>query len=553
MTMTNEELRVRLAHLEAERDLLQALADTMPDFIFAKDLDGQFVFSNRAHLHAMGVKTQADVLGKTDSELFPNELGEKYCAEDKRIVAGGEPVIKREEPVLAEDGTEHWISSTKLPWRDHAGEVVGIFGICRDITDYKRALEENRRWVEELEQRVTERNGDLATFRSMAENSKDVIFMIDPDFNFVYANKATYEVYGYDYASQEIMKLKGPDFWPEEALPFLQEVVVPRMTTESYSGEGPQKRKDGTRFPVDFTAFPIRDAEGKLTHVAVIVRDITEQKLAQKSLKESQQMLQLIMDHIPQAVFWKDRDLVFMGCNQEFAKDAGVDSPEDLIGKNDFDMPWRAQAELYRADDSQVMESGVPKLNYEEPHDMPDGQQNWMRVSKVPLRDADGRVIAVLGMYDDVTDIKRAEVERQRLQQQVIDAQRRVIQELSTPVIPVMEQVIVMPLVGSIDTMRARDITRTLLDGIHQHRAKVVILDVTGVPIVDSGVANHLNKTIQAARLKGAHTIITGISDAVAEAVVDLGIDWSDIETLSDLQTGLIRALNSLGIRLTRI
>lgn len=75
-------------------------------------------------------------------------------------------------------------------------------------------------------------------------------------------------------------------------------------------------------------------------------------------------------------------------------------------------------------------------------------------------------------------------------------------------------------------------------------------MDITGVPLVDSGVANHLNKTIQAARLKGARTIITGVSDAVAETVVDLGIDWGDVETLADLRTGLLVALASLGLKL---
>ncbi len=134
----------------------------------------------------------------------------------------------------------------------------------------------------------------------------------------------------------------------------------------------------------------------------------------------------------------------------------------------------------------------------------------------------------------------------------VIAAQKQAIQELSTPIIPVMERVIVMPLVGNIDSMRARDITRSLLAGIRKHRAKMVILDITGVAVVDSGVANHLNKTIQAARLKGARTIITGISDAVAETIVDLGIDWGDVETLSDLQTGLITALNSMGVKLVK-
>jgi rsbT co-antagonist protein RsbR len=99
--------------------------------------------------------------------------------------------------------------------------------------------------------------------------------------------------------------------------------------------------------------------------------------------------------------------------------------------------------------------------------------------------------------------------------------------------------------VGSIDSLRAREVTRNLLAGIREHHARVVILDITGVPIVDSGVAAYLNKTIQAARLKGARTIVTGVSDAVAETIVDLGIDWSGIETLSDLRTGLKAAMQS--------
>ena len=164
-----------------------------------------------------------------------------------------------------------------------------------------------------------------------------------------------------------------------------------------------------------------------------------------------------------------------------------------------------------------------------------------------------GQPLHIVTLTQDISERKQVEAERLRLQQEVIDVQRRAIQELSTPIIPVMDRIIVMPLIGSIDTMRARDITRTLLAGIRENRAKVVILDITGVPLVDSEVANHLNNTIQAARLKGARTIITGISDAVAETITDLGLDWSGIETLGNLQTGLVVALASLGLQLTRI
>ena len=279
-----------------------------------------------------------------------------------------------------------------------------------------------------------------------------------------------------------------------------------------------------------------------------------EQLLEERSEKaeRSQHMLQLVLDTIPMRIFWKNKELNYLGCNKLFAGDAGFNTPEEIIGKDDFQMGWADQAELYHADDQQVIDSGEAKINYEEPQTTPDGSQIWLRTSKIPFRDAEGNITGVLGTYDDITEYKHTQTERERLQQELINAQQQALQELSSPVIPIMERVIVMPLVGSIDSMRARDITRALLEGIGQHRAKVVILDVTGVGIMDTGIVNHLNKTIQAARLKGARTIVTGISDAVAEAIVDLGIDWSEVTTLSNLQTGLVAALDSLGVELSK-
>ena len=162
----------------------------------------------------------------------------------------------------------------------------------------------------------------------------------------------------------------------------------------------------------------------------------------------------------------------------------------------------------------------------------------------------DGMIEEVKILPDMLRQMAEGSEAQQRLQQEIIEVQQRAIQELSTPVIPIMEGIIILPLIGSVDSMRARDITRSLLAGISKHKAKVVILDVTGVGIMDTGIVNHLNKTIQAAQLKGTQTIVTGISDAVAESIVDLGIDWNEITTLSDLQTGLMVALNRLGVRL---
>lgn len=134
---------------------------------------------------------------------------------------------------------------------------------------------------------------------------------------------------------------------------------------------------------------------------------------------DAARMLQLVLDTIPVRVFWKDREGRYLGCNTLFARDAGHELPEDLLGKDDFAMGWRKQAELYRADDRAVRESGEAKLNYEEPQTTPDGKTIWLRTSKIPLRDASGEVIGILGTYEDITVQKRLadlSVHRERLE-----------------------------------------------------------------------------------------------------------------------------------------
>jgi PAS domain S-box-containing protein len=140
-----------------------------------------------------------------------------------------------------------------------------------------------------------------------------------------------------------------------------------------------------------------------------LTSEVEERKKAEKSLSEWQQMLQSVLDTIPVRVFWKDLESNYLGCNRPFALDAGLNSPEEILEKSDFEMGWVEQAELYRADDLVVMETGSPKLGYEEPQTTPDGSRIWLRTNKVPLLDAEGRIRGVLGTYEDITESKRME------------------------------------------------------------------------------------------------------------------------------------------------
>jgi rsbT co-antagonist protein RsbR len=139
--------------------------------------------------------------------------------------------------------------------------------------------------------------------------------------------------------------------------------------------------------------------------------------------------------------------------------------------------------------------------------------------------------------------------ERERIIRQQADA----IRELSTPVLQVRERLLILPIIGVLDDQRADQLTEQLLGGIRRHRAKVVVIDITGVPEITAEVANHLVQTVDASRLMGAGVIITGLSPEIAQTLVTIGVDLTKMNTVGDLQGGIEEAERQLGFRVTRV
>jgi rsbT co-antagonist protein RsbR len=136
--------------------------------------------------------------------------------------------------------------------------------------------------------------------------------------------------------------------------------------------------------------------------------------------------------------------------------------------------------------------------------------------------------------------------------ERVIRQQQDSLLELSTPVLQVRERLLILPIIGVLDDMRARQLTEQLLGGIRNHRAKVVVVDITGVADVDQAVANSLVQTVDASRLMGAEVIITGLSSKIAQTLVTIGVDLNKMRTVGDLQGGIEEAERQLGFRVTR-
>lgn len=388
------------AELAAERDLLRALMDNIPDCIYFKDTESRFTRINRAQARLLGVKIPEEAVGKTDLDFFVPDQARNAQADEREMIQSGQPIVGKVEKVWdASRARPVWVSATKVPISDSRGQVVGSVGITRDI-DQQRCTEEALRASEERHRLIAEMISDYA-FSYRVKSDGTLVHEWSTTDSFVRLTGYTPD----EVDARGTFALYHPD-----EVPSVKADVEKVIAGEPSSGEYRIITRSGEVRWLRVYRRPVWDEEqGRVVRFYGAAQDITERKLTEEALRESRQMLQLIMDHIPHAIFWKDNDLKYLGCNTAFAADAGLASPGEVAGKTDLDLPWAGHAEQYRADDRAVMESGESKLNYEEPQTVANGDPRWVRTSKVPLLDAEGQAVAVMGMYEDITERRAAE------------------------------------------------------------------------------------------------------------------------------------------------
>jgi PAS domain S-box-containing protein len=279
------------------------------------------------------------------------------------------------------------VSGTPLLGKD--GKHQGSFAVVTDIT-----------WRIEIEKK----------YKHLAEQSIQGLTIIQND-QYVYVNPAFAFLVG--YTVEEILSMSSEEGWnlihPDDRKYLLQLASDRRAGVKiPMPYEYRFVRRDGTiRWVQAFSG----DIEyGGERALQVLLIDVTEAKIAEARLRASQEMLQTVMNTIPEFVFWKDRDSVYLGCNENFALVSGVNTPDNIVGKSDFDLAWReVESELFRALDQEVIKTDRPQMNIISPQHQADDRDAWIEVNIVPLHDDDENVIGVLGTYHDITERRVAE------------------------------------------------------------------------------------------------------------------------------------------------
>jgi PAS domain S-box-containing protein len=301
------------------------------------------------------------------------------------VLGQGQMFDKEYRIIRHHDHAERWVHGLGQLEFDVHGQPVKMHGTIQDITERKQA---------EVALRESEDR-----YRNLFNQANDGILLLSTDGQLLSVNQAFARIHG--YTPEEMRAMRLADFDTPETSQLAPERLRRLAAGEALTFEATHYHKDGHVLQLEVSAS--LNCSGGKSFLQCIHRDITERKRAADFLR-------LVVNSIPDFVFWKDRNSVFLGCNNAFAVAAGVNSPDELVGKTDYDLPWKkAEADFFVAVDRRVMDSNQAEYHIIEPQLQADGRQAWLETCKVPLRDEQGQVIGILGTYMDITARKEAE------------------------------------------------------------------------------------------------------------------------------------------------
>ena len=260
--------------LEQEKRLLRTVIDNLPDAIYAKDLAGRNILTNRTDVENIGMP-ENEVLGKTNAEIFPPEIAPQLDADDQAVLRNDQPVLNREEQLTNRHGKKTWMLTSKLPLKDATGQTVGLVGIGHDISEWKRAEEE----LAASEKR----------FRSIFENAAVGIFHSTPEGRFLRVNKTLAKMLGYPSPEELVAQITNISSQVYVDTMKRHKLVTAALNHEDWIyAENRYRRKDGSILTANLTTRKVLNSDGTLAYLEGFVEDISQRKQAEDALRESE-------------------------------------------------------------------------------------------------------------------------------------------------------------------------------------------------------------------------------------------------------------------------
>ena len=433
-----KQTELALQHSEAQS---RAILAAIPDFMFRIGVDGVCRGFVTQHRELDVVPQDINYAGRAMVDVLPPDMVARHNHYLQKALQTGELQVYEQSIQVGDRTQEEEVRVIK------SGKDEALF-MVRDISE-RRKLEAEREQAEQqlqqlnqaLEAKVAERTAALqereTRYRALMDGASDAIVVADLRGNVLEVNRKAEALFG--YSRQQFVEINQSQLCPPEDLgrfnAAFTEVVQGRRAQMPFARI---MRQDGQIRPIDITA--TRVTIGDTSIIQGIFRDITERIQSETALRESRQFLQTVLDSFPISVFWKDRNSVYLGCNQAFAKATGLESSADIIGKTDQAFPWLDNdiAQAYETEDQQVITSGTAKLGIIEPQSQANGTQIWIEANKVPIHDLEGNIVGVLGTYQDITARRQAEqtirqqAEQERLLREITQRIRRQSLDLQT-------------------------------------------------------------------------------------------------------------------------
>ncbi|MBP0005986.1 MAG: PAS domain S-box protein [Cyanobacteria bacterium SBC] len=381
--------------LALDRSAIVAITDAKGVITYVNDL-----------FCAISGYTRDEIIGQTHHVVNSGYHPPAFFQHLWRTIRSGQ-IWRGEICNRAKDGSLYWVESTLVPFLDEKGKPFQYLAIRIDVTARKLAethIQRENTFRQKIVENMTE---GLCVFHEEAAF---------PWVRFTVWNPKMQAITG--YTLKEINQREWHhSLYPN---PNVREQAIERMKRMQQGDnlmaeEWEIQRKDGQQRTISIST-SVLSSQDRTVYVLALIQDITDRKASENALRQSQSFLQTVLNAFPVYVFWKDRQSVYLGCNQNFARVAGLANPEEIIGKTDYDLPWtEKEAKAYRKDDREVMDSAIAKIGIIETQVQADGRQAWLETNKIPLYDFDNQVIGVLGTYQNIR-IDRTQTEKNLLE-----------------------------------------------------------------------------------------------------------------------------------------